>query len=324
LPTPAPPPTPPYPTSHPPHRSKYHPPIQRDHRPASLQHLVPGDANQNNNTQAWSHTWDIPGQYNVTCVGANGNGSVSIAWNVSVHDAEPPADTTPPAGVTALINSTYEKTFINWTWSDPLDADFSKVMVYLDGGFKTNITKGAQYYNAAGLSPDTVYTISTHTVDTSGNVNQDTYLNESDLDAISEHFNEIQPTYALADVNGNGTVDIYDVILVSSKMKMMKVSQLALKIPGDVVDALRLPPDEVDAELHKELALALYQRGMLSSGKACRLAGMTRWEFEELLGQRKILRWRSRSMQMWFFWTNLKQEEWQTFMGCVRQEPLGF
>ncbi|MBU4139229.1 MAG: UPF0175 family protein [Euryarchaeota archaeon] len=68
------------------------------------------------------------------------------------------------------------------------------------------------------------------------------------------------------------------------------MSQLMLKIPGDVVDALRLPPDEVDAELRKELALALYQRGVLSSGKACRLAGMTRWEFEELLGQRRILR----------------------------------
>lgn len=68
------------------------------------------------------------------------------------------------------------------------------------------------------------------------------------------------------------------------------MSQLILKIPGDVVDALRLPPDEVDAELRKELSLALYQRGVLSSGKACRLAGMTRWEFEELLGQRKILR----------------------------------
>lgn len=68
------------------------------------------------------------------------------------------------------------------------------------------------------------------------------------------------------------------------------MSQLILKIPEDVVDALRLPPDEVDAELLKELALALYQRSALSSGKACRLAGMTRWEFEELLGQRRIPR----------------------------------
>ena len=63
-----------------------------------------------------------------------------------------------------------------------------------------------------------------------------------------------------------------------------------MKIPEDVMAALRLPPDEVEVELRKELALALYQRGVLSSGKACVLAGMTRWEFEELLGLRQIRR----------------------------------
>ena len=41
-------------------------------------------ANQNNNTQARSHTWDTEGQYNVTYVGANGNGSVSIMWIISI------------------------------------------------------------------------------------------------------------------------------------------------------------------------------------------------------------------------------------------------
>lgn len=66
--------------------------------------------------------------------------------------------------------------------------------------------------------------------------------------------------------------------------------ELILKIPEDVVEVLRLPPGEVERELRKELALALYQRGVLSSGKACALAGMTRWEFEELLGQRQIRR----------------------------------
>lgn len=68
------------------------------------------------------------------------------------------------------------------------------------------------------------------------------------------------------------------------------MSQLVLKIPGDIVNALRLPPDEVSTELRKELALALYQRGVLSSGKASSLAGLTRWEFEELLGRRRIPR----------------------------------
>lgn len=68
------------------------------------------------------------------------------------------------------------------------------------------------------------------------------------------------------------------------------MSTLMLKIPDDIVDAIRLPPDEVDRELHKELALALYQHGVLPSGKACVLAGMTRWEFEELIGRYKIPR----------------------------------
>jgi len=42
------------------------------------------NTNQNNNTQAWSHTWETEGQYNVTYVGANGNGSVSIMWIISI------------------------------------------------------------------------------------------------------------------------------------------------------------------------------------------------------------------------------------------------
>lgn len=63
-----------------------------------------------------------------------------------------------------------------------------------------------------------------------------------------------------------------------------------LKIPEEVINALRVPPDDVEAELYKELALALYQRGMLSSSKAATLSGLTRQQFEELLGRRKIMR----------------------------------
>ncbi|MEI7650032.1 MAG: UPF0175 family protein [Methanomicrobiales archaeon] len=40
----------------------------------------------------------------------------------------------------------------------------------------------------------------------------------------------------------------------------------------------------------KELALALYKRGILSSGKACALAGLSRWEWIEFLGKRKVSR----------------------------------
>jgi predicted HTH domain antitoxin len=63
-----------------------------------------------------------------------------------------------------------------------------------------------------------------------------------------------------------------------------------LRIPEEIINALRVPPDDIDAELYKELSLALYQRGILSSGKAAALSGLTRQQFEDLLGQRKIKR----------------------------------
>jgi hypothetical protein len=68
-------------------------------------------ANQNNNTQAWSHTWDIPGQYNVTYVGANGNGSVSIMWNVATRspfDVDCDGDIDPAD--LYIVNSNFGKT----------------------------------------------------------------------------------------------------------------------------------------------------------------------------------------------------------------------
>lgn len=68
------------------------------------------------------------------------------------------------------------------------------------------------------------------------------------------------------------------------------MSQMTLAIPEDVVSALRLPPDEMESELRKELAVALYQRRVLPLAKAATLAQMTRWEFEELLCDRHIER----------------------------------
>jgi len=65
---------------------------------------------------------------------------------------------------------------------------------------------------------------------------------------------------------------------------------MTLAIPDDVVAALRLPPDEIESTLRKELALALYQRRVLPIAKAATLAQMSRWDFEELLCQRHIER----------------------------------
>jgi len=66
--------------------------------------------------------------------------------------------------------------------------------------------------------------------------------------------------------------------------------KLILEVPTDVVDALRFPPDEAEGEIRRELALALYRRGVLSLGKARVLGQMDRWQFEQLLGERRVPR----------------------------------
>ena len=70
----------------------------------------------------------------------------------------------------------------------------------------------------------------------------------------------------------------------------VKMSDISIKVPFDIVQALRLPPDTIQAELQQELALALYQRGILSTRKASDLAGLNRREWEALLGAREIPR----------------------------------
>ena len=68
-----------------------------------------------------------------------------------------------------------------------------------------------------------------------------------------------------------------------SSMNHRRHYQLIGTLTQPQQETLRLPPENIEEELKKELALILYQRGILSSGKTCRLAGLTSWEFEELL-----------------------------------------
>lgn len=68
------------------------------------------------------------------------------------------------------------------------------------------------------------------------------------------------------------------------------MSKLTLEIPSDLAESLRLPPDERLARIQRELAIRLYQKGLLSFGKARELAGMAKWDFHLLLGQEGIER----------------------------------
>ena len=65
---------------------------------------------------------------------------------------------------------------------------------------------------------------------------------------------------------------------------------ILLEIPDSVARAMRLPANEQRRQLKVELAVSLYSQGILSFGKACELAGMSKLEFGILLGKRNIPR----------------------------------
>ena len=66
--------------------------------------------------------------------------------------------------------------------------------------------------------------------------------------------------------------------------------ELTLRIPKEVDRALKIPGKEKESVLLKELAISLYQQDILSFGKARQLANMSKWEFHNELGKRKIAR----------------------------------
>jgi predicted HTH domain antitoxin len=57
-----------------------------------------------------------------------------------------------------------------------------------------------------------------------------------------------------------------------------------LEIPREILDSARLTLPQ----LKVELAVSLYGQGRLSLGKARELAGLSLWEFRQLLGSRRI------------------------------------
>jgi len=63
-----------------------------------------------------------------------------------------------------------------------------------------------------------------------------------------------------------------------------------IEIDDDVYEALQLPEGERSSAMKQELAVSLYARDVLSFGKARALAGLSKREFQNLLGEREIPR----------------------------------
>lgn len=62
------------------------------------------------------------------------------------------------------------------------------------------------------------------------------------------------------------------------------VKRVVIEVP----EGLRIPPDELEERLRVELALRLYEKGIATLGQARRIAGLSRWDFLELLAREGI------------------------------------
>ncbi|MFC1786832.1 NosD domain-containing protein, partial [Halobacteriota archaeon] len=117
-----------------------------------------------------THSYSSAGEYPATLIITDNSSTLNSTTKIITIP-----DTTPPESITNLMNTTGQ-TWINWTWTNPPDADFNYTMIYLNGIWQTNTSY--PFYNATGINPDTYYEMGTKTVDNVGNVNE-TWVNQT-------------------------------------------------------------------------------------------------------------------------------------------------
>lgn len=61
-----------------------------------------------------------------------------------------------------------------------------------------------------------------------------------------------------------------------------------LTIPDSVLHQLHFPAQQVQSELQKQLAAALYSKAMISFEVGCELSGLDCWEFGELVNEKNL------------------------------------
>ena len=124
-----------------------------------------------------SPTWILP-RNSRSGIGFNTSESgVHIPFIEITYTLPTSSDTTPPASITGLGNTTTCNS-INWTWSNPADADFNHTYILKDNVFDSNASNTTTFRLWENLTELTTYTFSSKTVDITGNMNA-TWVNQS-------------------------------------------------------------------------------------------------------------------------------------------------
>ncbi|MFH1710997.1 MAG: MopE-related protein [Nanoarchaeota archaeon] len=90
------------------------------------------------------------------------------------------SDITPPSSISNLQLDSKSTSSLKWGWTNPCDYDFAYSIVYLDGVNVMNTSDN--FYIATNLDSDTYYTITVHTVDFNGNINNNDVSNTAKTD----------------------------------------------------------------------------------------------------------------------------------------------
>lgn len=63
---------------------------------------------------------------------------------------------------------------------------------------------------------------------------------------------------------------------------------MLLEIPEEVLASARIPRPQLESELRRRLAAALFADGVIGGAAACKLAGLGKAEFQHWLGEHGI------------------------------------
>ena len=66
--------------------------------------------------------------------------------------------------------------------------------------------------------------------------------------------------------------------------------RVELSVPNELAEVLTAEGRPLDRQIALDLAVAYYERGLISVGKAAELAGLSRMELERVLGERRVVR----------------------------------
>jgi len=63
---------------------------------------------------------------------------------------------------------------------------------------------------------------------------------------------------------------------------------VCIEISEKIIFSLKIPNSELQERLRTELAIRLYQKGILGFGKARELAGLHKWDFQKMLTKENV------------------------------------